>query len=279
VAYDAQYNHWRRLVTHHDPEMANRANQALRWLEQIRVTLLDPEKRAAYDAEVGLDKNVSGLADPRAMVPTVVPPAPVAQAVKTAPLPSIAQSANVWICPKCQTRHTAGALFCKKCGYRLGMACPQCNTVVSSDSRFCPTCGVNIPEAIQQKEFEKAERQRKQREAERRLTQQQAAEEAQKKALKHATIRMTVIGGVLGIIAGPIAWAIIWPDMMEAGICVVGQAIMGAIGGAGVNWWASEKLVDPLKTEASTIISVIGGILGGIFAFPAIVIGVIIAII
>ncbi len=167
MAYDAQYNHWRRLVTHHDPEMANRANQALRWLEQIRMTLLDPEKHAAYDAQLGLSAGVGGLVDPQAVISMVAPPPPAPPMVKPVPSP-IAQSANVWICPKCQTQHTAGALFCKKCGCRLGIACPQCNTLVSSDSRFCPTCGVNIPEAIQQKEFEEAERQHQQQEATRR---------------------------------------------------------------------------------------------------------------
>lgn len=68
AAYDAQYNHWRRLVTHHDPKIVHRANQALRWLEQIRTTLLDDELRTAYDARLGLTPGISGLADPQAQL-------------------------------------------------------------------------------------------------------------------------------------------------------------------------------------------------------------------
>ena len=64
VAFDSQYNYWRRLVTHHEAETAQRANQALLYLERIRVTLTDPTQRTAYDLSLG--GSVGGLADPNA---------------------------------------------------------------------------------------------------------------------------------------------------------------------------------------------------------------------
>jgi predicted RNA-binding Zn-ribbon protein involved in translation (DUF1610 family) len=304
AACEAKYNYWRRLVTHHDPEMANRANQALRWLEQIRTVLLDTEKRAAYDTRVGLSGNVGGLADPQAAdssLPTApapssqmspIPPSTIVgtrvgdkvliSLAQVPPIPPMGKQVPApvdrWICPQCQTEHIVGALYCKACGYQLSVRCPNCRKVILADAQFCPSCGVNVPQAREQKAFEEAEAERRQQEAKRRQILLQSEEEARAKALKRATLRMIIIGGVLGLIAAPIAWAIIWPDMMEMGICAVGQAIIGAIGGTGVNWWASEKLVDPLKTQASIIISIICGVLGGIFAFPAIIIGIIIAV-
>jgi curved DNA-binding protein CbpA len=279
TAYETQYNHWRRLVTHHDPQMVNRANQALRWLEQVRETLMDAEKRAAYDAQLGLETGVHGLADLQAASQQVasLPSAPQ-PAKLAATSPSKEPSMSVWTCPKCQTRHPVGAMYCKKCGYQLGVACPKCHKPVLADAKFCPNCGVNVQDAIKEKEFEEAERQRRQREEARRQAQQQAAEEARAKALKRAKTRMAVVGGILGVIAAPIAWGIIWPDMMEMGFCAVGQMLLGAVGGVVTNLWAADSLVDPLKTEISTIVSIISGILGGIFAFPAIAIGLVIAI-
>ena len=55
-ACEAQYNQWRRLVTHHDQDVVNQANQALQTIEQIRLTLTDTEKRGVYDAAVGIEE-------------------------------------------------------------------------------------------------------------------------------------------------------------------------------------------------------------------------------
>lgn len=47
---DAQYNQWRRLVTHHDPNVVDEANRALRTLELVRNTLGNSVERSEYDA-------------------------------------------------------------------------------------------------------------------------------------------------------------------------------------------------------------------------------------
>lgn len=68
--------------------------------------------------------------------------------------------------------------------------------------------------------------------------------------------------------------------MMEIGLCVIGQVLLGAVGGVITNLWAADGLVvDPLKSTGSTIVSILGGILGGVLAFPAIVLGFIAAMV
>ena len=57
---DNQYNRWRRLSTHHDAAVVDEANKALRTIEQIRDTLMDSNKRAAYDAGIGVGGFVGG---------------------------------------------------------------------------------------------------------------------------------------------------------------------------------------------------------------------------
>lgn len=64
VALDAQYNYWRRLVTHHEPEVASQANESLRAIEVIRTTLTDATRRSTYDEVIGLAGIVGGLTDP-----------------------------------------------------------------------------------------------------------------------------------------------------------------------------------------------------------------------
>ena len=49
TAYEQQYDQWRRLVTHQDPNVVNQANQALKALETIR---LDFEKIYQTHAEI-----------------------------------------------------------------------------------------------------------------------------------------------------------------------------------------------------------------------------------
>ncbi len=71
AAIDHQYNKWRRLVTHHDPNIAHQANQALRLLQDIRGTLTNPAKREVYDKAIGLRGTVGGLADPEALLTQV----------------------------------------------------------------------------------------------------------------------------------------------------------------------------------------------------------------
>ena len=41
-AIEAEYNQWRRLVTHHDPKMVEQANRHLRVLEEISINIVRP---------------------------------------------------------------------------------------------------------------------------------------------------------------------------------------------------------------------------------------------
>ncbi len=154
-AYEVQYHHWRHLVTHHDPTVVNKANQALQALEQIRTTLTDPTKRAAYDAKLNLQGPVGGLADPQARSTAAAPPPPRPGAV--APPGSATAShtptrTDVWICPQCRAPNPVQSRFCKQCGQTLGVNCPKCNTMVEATNAFCAVCGGNIQQLTEQKQ-------------------------------------------------------------------------------------------------------------------------------
>jgi len=152
-AFDTQYEQWRRLVTHHDPNVVNQANQALQLLEQIRATLSDPAKRAAYDEGIGL-RSVGGLADPTAILnmpsAPMTPPAP-------RQMPGAAQPGSVaptqpalWTCPKCAKENPPNTRFCFNCGTQLVRACPECGQETSLVATgFCGNCGYNYDVAAQ----------------------------------------------------------------------------------------------------------------------------------
>ena len=42
---------------------------------------------------------------------------------------------------KCGFKNDDSAIFCSKCGEKLGKTCPICNAFCSFDSRFCNSCG------------------------------------------------------------------------------------------------------------------------------------------
>ena len=142
-ACEAQYNQWRRLVTHHDQDVVNQANQALQTIEQIRLTLTDTEKRGVYDAAVGIRGAIGGLADPEALLraapPLSTPPKPTA----TAPT---MQRVDAWLCPKCNLANAIGTAFCQQCGTKISKECPNCNKRIYVSATHCPECGVNIDE-------------------------------------------------------------------------------------------------------------------------------------
>lgn len=159
AACDAQYHHWRRLVTHHDPSVVNQANQTLQLLETIRTTLTHPERRMAYDARLQAGRGVvGGLGDPAAvarpgvMVPPPPPPAPVA----VTPPPPALERVDAWLCPKCQTANAPGNAYCKQCGHTIGIHCPKCSIIIEASAAFCSHCGVNVANAARQKELEAA---------------------------------------------------------------------------------------------------------------------------
>lgn len=181
AALEAQYNQCRRLVIHHDPTVVNQANQRLQTLEQIRYTLLNPQKRAAYDRGLGLGQVVGGLSDPAAAPmhqPAVAPtPPPPLRKADVQQMLHTHQRVDAWLCPKCATANTTKTRFCKKCGQVLGQDCPKCKNLLEAQAQFCPDCGVNIVEYRQELERAEAERQ-----AAEQARQRQLAEEARIKA-------------------------------------------------------------------------------------------------
>jgi class 3 adenylate cyclase len=44
-------------------------------------------------------------------------------------------------CPACGAENSVGALFCGRCGSRVGRKCPHCSAVVAPDLAFCTSCG------------------------------------------------------------------------------------------------------------------------------------------
>ena len=154
TAYETQYNQWRRLVTHHDPNVVNQANQALQTLETIHATLTDPAKRAGYDAGLGLGGATGGLADPSAMLQALqrspTPPAPMTPAPPTTAQATAAPATTVglWLCGKCGTDNPAQTKFCFKCGNQLVRQCPECHKETSLIATgMCGECGYSYEAA------------------------------------------------------------------------------------------------------------------------------------
>jgi len=139
-----QYNQWRRLVTHHDPNVVNQANQALQTIETIRETLTNPEKRRVYDTAVGVAGPVGGLADPSALLQTLAPQpmmTPPAPSPKEAVVPR-SSSPALWECYKCHTDNPTGTKFCFKCSAQLVRQCPECENETSLVATgICGSCG------------------------------------------------------------------------------------------------------------------------------------------
>lgn len=159
TAYETQYNQWRRLVTHHDPDIVNQANQALQALEKIRTTLADPVRRAAYNEGIGIGGVMGGLADPAAMLRAIQPPAapppplPSATAATQVAAPPAMPASGLWACAKCGTDNPAQTKFCFKCGNQLVRKCPACGKEASLIATGrCGECGVDYDEAIHRNE-------------------------------------------------------------------------------------------------------------------------------
>lgn len=176
IAIDGLYNQSRRLVTHHDPNVVQNANQSLLMIEQARATLLDPMKRADYDAMLSLS-TMGGLVDASAQpspMPVMTPPMVGRPPVQQPSMPAAGVANEIWACPKCSSANPVGTKFCKKCGNQLGRNCPQCNTLLETTAQFCSDCGVNIREYEQQKEIELAEAERRKIAEQHRIAEEQA---------------------------------------------------------------------------------------------------------
>lgn len=162
AAIDTQYDKWRRLVNHHDPDVVEEANRSLRVLEQIRAVLLNDQKRKEYDASL----NVGGLTDPDALLKSMETAAPTPPAPP--PGKPHASSSNTgtpvdaWVCSNCHTPNPMKTRYCLQCGTQVGIDCPACDSLIFAGAQFCPECGVNVAEEQQLKEQEeRQERERK----------------------------------------------------------------------------------------------------------------------
>lgn len=159
-AIDTRYNQTRKLVTHHDPNVVNQANQALQLLETIRSTLTDGDKRQVYDQAIGLTGMTGGLFDPSAIIsqmpaaPMVAARAPVEQARPVQPVVVAQQAPGLWACPKCKTDNPPQAVHCFKCGTQLVQKCPECEGVSSLISTgMCGNCGFHFEVATKRRKL------------------------------------------------------------------------------------------------------------------------------
>jgi hypothetical protein len=151
AAIDAQYDQWRRLVTHHKPEVVEQANQSLRILETIRATLTDPAKRAVYDASL----SVGGLADPEAVIRTHgEPPPPPLRSSGSPGLPGT-RPVDAWVCPQCGTTSPRGTRFCSKCRAQIGIDCPKCKKLTLKSDPYCAECGADLREELERERQER----------------------------------------------------------------------------------------------------------------------------
>jgi hypothetical protein len=159
TACESQYNQWRRLVTHHDPNVVNQANQALQLLETIRTTLTNTNTRAVYDAGIGIGVTLGGLADPEAILSqAAAAPTPLAPDLlkpqTTAPSAAAVSKPRLWVCPKCNCDNPVDTKYCYKCGAQLVRVCPECKKMTSlMASGFCGNCGFQYEVALQRAEL------------------------------------------------------------------------------------------------------------------------------
>lgn len=139
-----------------DPTRVNQANQALQALELIRTTLTNPEKRAVYDAAIGVSGPIGGLADPTVLLQSTIPVPPPSSVSKPKAVtpPDISERADAWVCPNCQRVNAMGTPFCKQCGQKLGRKCPKCGQLTEMTFSFCAFCGVDMDAFLRQKQMQ-----------------------------------------------------------------------------------------------------------------------------
>jgi hypothetical protein len=171
---DDEYNHWRRLVTHHDLEIADQANKALRQLEQIRATLTDATERQRYDDSIGFQGSLGGLADPD----IVAPKSSMDKALRVSKVSVQPTSLDVWICKKCEAPNRIGLKFCARCGRQIGQECPNCQKMISMREAFCAHCGKNIGDFVREQELEDAALKKRQLDEQRKLLENQTQRRA-----------------------------------------------------------------------------------------------------
>ena len=143
AALDASYIRYRDLATSHpNPETRAEAEGNQRRVERMRQELLDPAKRTAYDASIGLSES-GGLADPTAAA-RPAPPPPKQRPAATA----TTGIADLWVCPNCSTPNSEGTRFCYTCRTPLLRQCPECGEMKSLvKTGICGNCGYDYATA------------------------------------------------------------------------------------------------------------------------------------
>ena len=156
AAMDALYqeNQQKARLTH-NRDVADEANRMLRLLEeQIRPTLTDPARRAAYDAQLAEAERTGGLADPGAQQGgPILPPRPEKPG-KSGPQPVVAP-VDAWVCPQCGTTSPRGTRFCSKCRAQIGIDCPKCKKLTLKSDPYCAECGADLREELERERQEK----------------------------------------------------------------------------------------------------------------------------
>jgi hypothetical protein len=170
TAFTSRYSEVMSLVNHHDPGIANQAQQLMRALEQARDTLTNPATRQSYDAGLGLNRVLGGLVDPTIPVKTVntaavtqvrpmapPPPKPQHNGNTTNGASNTANSAsntaeNIWACSKCRNINDPHTRHCRSCRNLLLDVCPNCKQIeLLTRTNNCGYCGLELKEG-QQKE-------------------------------------------------------------------------------------------------------------------------------
>ena len=197
AAIDASYNQSRQLVTHPDPTTRARAEDSLRSLETVRSTLLDANRRAAYDAGIGAGA-AGGLADPTA-APSFMPPPPPPHR----PTPQqAAQPANAWQCPACHTVNPNGTAHCQHCGRKLAQSCARCGQLAPVSARFCGNCGADLAAARVERDRKLAEEEEIRRQNEIAYLENQIATLQGRIDLINRVGGKLNVGGILGRVGG-----------------------------------------------------------------------------
>lgn len=146
-AVDNRYNEMRQLATHPDATVVEEANRNLRLLEQMRATLTDANRRAAYDAGIGVGE-AGGLADPAAILRKTTTP-PLSRKAQSPPASTL-PSPDLWVCPKCSTRNPEWTQFCLSCQNEMVRMCPECGQMKSLvKTGVCGNCGFSFDAAMQ----------------------------------------------------------------------------------------------------------------------------------
>jgi curved DNA-binding protein CbpA len=208
---ESQYNEWRKRVIHHDPEVVEKANANLRKIEEARAILLDPEKRAQYDARLGRG-TIGGLGDPLKHPET--PPSVPGRGAKgrRVSTPATEERFDAWVCEQCQTVNPMGTRFCGSCGARLADECPECDTLVKVNATFCPNCGIDVKQAREQKQMEEKEAEARRIREERRRAEREALLAPLSEKAETAN-KLKNLGCILSFFFTPIG-LVLWPIAM-----------------------------------------------------------------